>query len=73
MKRRATVLAASALMAAGISLTAAPAASAHTGLGFHVYPNQAECLAGMHQHFMQGQWRMSCLGVWVTPWILIHY
>lgn len=73
MKRRAAVLGASVLMAAGISLVAAPSASAHPGIGFHVYPTQAECLMGMHQHLMAGQWRLSCLGVFNTPWILIHY
>ncbi|MBB3035736.1 hypothetical protein [Hoyosella altamirensis] len=73
MKRRATVLAASVLMAAGISLAAAPTASAHPGVGFHVYPTQAECLMGMHEHLMAGQWRLNCIGFLNTPYILFHY
>lgn len=73
MKRRVAVFAVSAVAAAGISIAAAPAASASPGVGFHVYDTQVQCLQGMAEHFFAGQWRLNCIGFLNTPYVLFHY
>ncbi|MCW4354273.1 hypothetical protein ONR57_13280 [Hoyosella sp. YIM 151337] len=73
MRRRIAVIAASAAMMAGAGVVAAPAASAHTGIGFHVYNTQQECVQGLIDHVRAGQWRVNCIGFLNTPYILFHY
>ncbi|GGC61193.1 hypothetical protein IEU95_05180 [Hoyosella rhizosphaerae] len=73
MKRRLAVVASSAVMLAGVSLAAAPTASAHPGIGFHIYDTQQQCLQGLFEHVLAGQYRINCIGFLNTPYILFHY
>ncbi|MBD8506197.1 hypothetical protein HT102_06850 [Hoyosella sp. G463] len=73
MRRKLAVVAASVMMASGVSLVAAPAASAHPGVGFEVHDTQEQCLQSLFNHVVAGQWRINCIGFLRTPYILFHY